>query len=144
MATTQKVTQPLKWRTAQNLLSILKSEGNKSYAELNDGKRTKQNPKQYHNLRLMFAIGFYTGFRISDILNIKWDTITDEKNKAVKEFTLTEKKTKKSRTVQVNKDLAKIINETYKADTPTDYNDFVFTDKSNKKFILVKVSVVTV
>ena len=34
--------------------------------------------------------------------------------------------------MQVNKDLAKIINETYKADTPTDYNDFVFTDKKSQ------------
>jgi integrase len=54
------VTAPLNWRTALNLLALLKVDNK-------------------HNTRLIFAIGFYTGLRISDILQTKWSEIISSK-----------------------------------------------------------------
>ena len=80
-------TAPLKWQEAQTLLKLLKAD-------------------EKHETRLMFALGFYTGLRISDILRLTWgDVMTG------KEFTVQEKKTGKARRIQVNPDLATIVKE---------------------------------
>jgi len=80
-------TAPLKWGDAQNLLKLLKADAK-------------------HETRLLFALGFYTGLRISDILRLKWGDILGEK-----EIVLKERKTGKTRKIQVNQDLAEIIDE---------------------------------
>jgi integrase len=54
---------------------------------------------------LYWAIGIYTALRISDILNIKWEDLRENKLRmAVKE-----KKTRKFRIIKVNKALSAII-----------------------------------
>ena len=53
----QTETAPLKWQEAQTLLKLLKADDK-------------------HETRLMFALGFYTGLRISDILRLTWGQIT--------------------------------------------------------------------
>lgn len=86
----QTETAPLKWAEAQTLLKLLKADDK-------------------HETRLMFAIGFYTGLRISDILRLTWGQITSGT-----EVTVIEKKTGKSRRIQINPDLALIIKEARK------------------------------
>lgn len=100
-------TAPLKWRDAQNLLKLLKSDG-------------------MHEHRLMFAIGFYTGLRISDILRLTWGQIT-----GVRAFDVVEKKTGKSRSIDINDDLAVIIREARAAIMP-DGNGAIFTSKKGR------------
>ncbi len=80
-------TAPLKWGDAQNLLKLLKADAK-------------------HETRLLFALGFYTGLRISDILRLKWGDVLGKK-----EIVLRERKTGKTRKMQVNPDLAAIIDE---------------------------------
>lgn len=80
-------TAPLKWQEAQNLLKCLKADGR-------------------HEARLMLALGFYTGLRISDILRLTWADVLGKK-----EFTVQEKKTGKMRRIQINPDLKEIIDE---------------------------------
>lgn len=80
-------TAPLKWQDAQNLLKLLKVDGR-------------------HEERLLFALGFYTGLRISDILRLTWGQIT-----GLRAFDVVEKKTGKIREIKVNDDLAAIIRE---------------------------------
>lgn len=80
-------TAPLKWQEAQTLLKCLKADGK-------------------HETRLMLALGFYTGLRISDILRLTWGDIL-----AKKEIVLQERKTGKTRKMQVNPDLVEIIDE---------------------------------
>ena len=105
----QTETAPLKWQEAQTLLKLLKAD-------------------EKHETRLMFALGFYTGLRISDILRLKWGAITAER-----EFTVQEKKTGKSRRIQINPDLAQIIKEARKhfserGELPG-AGDYLFTSK---------------
>lgn len=105
----QTETAPLKWQEAQTLLKLLKADDK-------------------HETRLMFALGFYTGLRISDILRLKWGVITAER-----EFTVQEKKTGKSRRIQINPDLAQIIKEARKYFTERGgipgAGEFLFTSK---------------
>ena len=87
-------TAPLKWGEAQNLLKLLKADAK-------------------HETRLLFALGFYTGLRISDILRLKWGQLT-----GAKEVTVQEKKTGKTRRIQIHEDLAAIITEAATALNP--------------------------
>jgi integrase len=76
----------------------------------------------------MFALGFYTGLRISDILRLKWGQITSGP-----EVVVVEKKTGKARRIQLNPDLQTIIKEARKAAGERGAlpapEEFVFTSK---------------
>ena len=83
-------TAPIKWTEALKLLAVMRG--------------TKQS-----NTRLMFAVGFYSGLRIGDILRLRWQDLTGDR------FTITEQKTGKTRTVQINPELSGIVSETLEA-----------------------------
>lgn len=100
-------TSPLKWQEAQNLLKLLKADN-------------------LHERRLMFAFGFYTGLRISDILRLTWGQVSGARS-----FELMEGKTGKTRAINVNDDLAAIIKETRAAMRPDD-NGPIFRSKRGK------------
>ena len=50
-----------------------------------------------YKMSLLIALGCFTGLRISDILALRWNQILD-----VDEFTVTEIKTGKQRTIRIN------------------------------------------
>lgn len=106
----QTETAPLKWQEAQTLLKLLKADDK-------------------HETRLMFALGFYTGLRISDILRLTWGQITS----GAAEVVIIEKKTGKSRRIQLNPDLQTIIKEARKwageNSTLPGPGSFLFTSK---------------
>jgi integrase len=102
--------KPLAWTAAKKALTNLEKKG------------------EYQNLALL-AVGFYTGLRISDILQrkfidfLKADTIT-----------VTEQKTKKERTIQITQTLKNIV-QACKVELKKKDQDFIFTNnryKSNK------------
>lgn len=70
-------TQPIKWNKAMMLLDTLRD-------------------KKQDNTRLMLACGFFFGLRISDILNLTWEQISNES------FTTQEQKTGKSRIISLD------------------------------------------
>ena len=86
---TTHTTQPLKWNAAITLLDVM-----------------KEKPKEA-NARLMLACGFYTAFRIGDILTLTWGDLWGDT------FTRFEQKTGKGRKISVNADLKNIALETY-------------------------------
>lgn len=101
-------TAPLKWPDAQNLLKLLKAD-------------------EKHETRLLFALGFYTGLRISDILSVTWELLEG------RAFDVTEKKTGKLRHVDIAPDLAKIIAEARRALHPgATPAGLVFTSKRGR------------
>lgn len=51
---------------------------------------------------ILFLIGINTGLRVSDILNLKKESIIKLKSKKRKEFQIREGKTKKARTININ------------------------------------------
>ena len=79
----------LVWSDAMNLIRKLAKDGN-------------------YKMSLLIAIGCFTGLRISDILALRWEQIL-----GVDEFTVIEKKTSKQRTLRLNPQLQKHIQECY-------------------------------
>ena len=79
----------LVWSDAMNLIRKLAKDGN-------------------YKMSLLIAIGCFTGLRISDILALRWNQILN-----VDEFTVIEKKTGKQRTLRLNPQLRKHIQECY-------------------------------
>ena len=77
-------TAPLSRKEAKTLLTALKGDKDKKSL-------------------LLFALGFYTGFRISDILGISW------KQLRTAQISIIEKKTQKQREVPIKGDLKNII-----------------------------------
>ena len=61
-----------------------------------------------YKMSLLVALGCFTGLRISDILALRWNQIL-----GVSEFTIIEKKTGKQRTLRLNPQLQKHIQECY-------------------------------
>ena len=84
----------LVWSDAMNLIRKLAKDGN-------------------YKMSLLMAIGCFTGLRISDILALRWNQILN-----VDEFTVIEKKTGKQRTLRLNLQLQKHIQECYEQIKP--------------------------
>lgn len=79
----------LAWSDAMNLIRKLAKDNN-------------------YKMSLLVALGCFTGLRISDILALRWNQIL-----GVDEFTIIEKKTGKKRTLRLNPQLQKHIQECY-------------------------------
>ena len=79
----------LVWSDAMNLIRKLAKDDN-------------------YKMSLLVALGCFTGLRISDILALRWNQIL-----SVSEFTIIEKKTSKKRTLRLNPQLQKHIQECY-------------------------------
>ena len=84
----------LVWSDAMNLIRKLAKDGN-------------------YKMSLLIALGCFTGLRISDILALKWNQIL-----YAEEFTIIEKKTGKQRTLRLNPQLQKHIQECYEQIKP--------------------------
>ena len=84
----------LVWSDAMNLIRKLAKDGN-------------------YKMSLLIALGCFTGLRISDILALRWNQIL-----YAEEFTIIEKKTGKQRTLRLNPQLQKHIQECYEQIKP--------------------------
>ena len=84
----------LVWSDAMNLIRKLAKDGN-------------------YKISLLIALGCFTGLRISDILALRWNQIL-----YAEEFTIIEKKTGKQRTLRLNPQLQKHIQECYEQIKP--------------------------
>ncbi len=98
-------TAPLKWTTALKLLAIMQEE------------------EELAESRLLLALGFYTGLRISDILKLQWADLESGV------LMLAEKKTGKTRRIDLNPKLQKIIASTRALVKPTHSNTYIFVGK---------------
>lgn len=99
------VTAPLKWTTAMKLLAIMRESD-----ELAES-------------RLLFALGFYTGLRISDMLQLRWDDLESSV------LEIEEQKTSKFRKIDFNKKLQVIIKEVRYIVQPQSANQLIFKGK---------------
>ena len=105
MKNKKTVTAPLKWTTAMKLLAIMRESDNLAES------------------RLLLAIGFYTGLRISDILKLRWQDI----EKPI--LNIEEQKTGKFRRIDLNKKLQVTIQQARIVIQPFDNNQFIFKGK---------------
>ena len=92
----------IEWDKVQSLILKLERDGDWQFA-------------------LLFAIGSFTGLRISDILSLKWNDLLNQDT-----LQLVEKKTKKHRKISINPQLQKIITRIYRKHIGTNSEELVF------------------
>jgi integrase len=79
---------------------------------------------------LLVSIGVFTGLRISDLLTLKYSDILEDDV-----FLITEKKTKKERSIKVNSTLKEIVQRIYYKSEISNLNEFIFLNKFGTKCI---------
>ncbi len=97
--------------------------------------RNLYNDKKY-KMSLLVSFGCFFGLRISDILNLKWETIYDKD-----EFELIEKKTKKKREIKINGQLKKHIYDCYQQIKPKCLGEFIFTSQKGSKYSIQRINI---
>ena len=88
-----------------------------------------ENDKEY-KFCLLISIGVFTGVRISDLLTLKFSHILNEDV-----FLLTEKKTKKDRSIKVNSTLKEIVQRIYNKSGLSNQDELIFLNKYGAKSI---------
>lgn len=88
-----------------------------------------ENDKEY-KFCLLISIGVFTGIRISDLLTLKFSDILKDDF-----FLLTEKKTKKERSIKVNLTLKNIVQRIYDKSEISNLNELIFLNKYGTKCI---------
>ena len=107
----------LQWGEAMNLIRKLAKDNN-------------------YNMSLLVAIGCFSGLRISDILALRWNQILN-----TEEFTITEIKTEKQRTIRINPQLQQHIKECYKHINPVGINAPILISQKGTVFTIQRINV---
>jgi integrase len=103
-----------------------------TYIEWNDfiSLITRLEKDENYKFCLLVSIGVFTGLRISDLLTLTYSDLLSNET-----FTLKEMKTKKQRSIKVNKDLKEIISRIISKSKITDLNQLIFINKYGTKSI---------
>lgn len=90
---------------------------------------TKPNPRNY----TMIIMGLHTAFRISDLLELKWEDVYDADNRHFrKHISLIEHKTGKERVVAVNQTVRNVLGQYYEICLPHT-TDYLFPSQKNRE-----------
>jgi len=108
----------LEWGQAMNLIRNLYNDEN-------------------FRISLLVAVGCFFGLRISDILDLKWQQIYN-----LDEFTIVEKKTKKSREIKINAQLKQHIQDCYTKIRPHSLEEHVFLSQKGTIFSIQRINVI--
>lgn len=91
---------------------------------------TKLEKDENYKFCLLISIGVFTGLRISDLLTLRYSDLLDSDT-----FQIQEKKTKKVRSIKVNKDLKEIVERIVKKSNVQDLNEQIFLNRFGTKTI---------
>ncbi len=108
----------LVWSDAMNLIRKLAKDGN-------------------YNISLLIALGCFTGLRISDILSLRWKQILN-----TSEFTITEKKTGKQRTIRLNLQLQQHIRDCYRHIKPIGINAPILVSQKGTVYSIQRINII--
>jgi integrase len=89
---------------------------------------TKLEKDGHYKFCLLISVGVYTGLRISDLLNLTYSDLL-----IYDTFTFIETKSKRKKSVKINKDLKNIVNRILLKSNITDLNQFIFINKYGTK-----------
>jgi integrase len=89
---------------------------------------TRLEKDENYKFCLLITIGVFTGLRISDLLMLRYNDILKGET-----FSIQEKKTKKQRSIKVNKDLREIVERIIKKTQIKDLNELIFVNKYGTK-----------
>ena len=90
-----------------------------------------------YKMSLLIALGCFTGLRISDILALRWEQILN-----TEEFTITEKKTGKRRTLRLNPQLQQHIRECYDRIQPIGIKAPILVSQKGTVFSVQRINVI--
>ena len=114
----QTTSDYLEWKEAMNLIRTL----------YRDGK---------FQMSLFVSIGCFWGLRVSDILALRWKQILH-----VDEFCIIEKKTGKSRTIQINPQLKRHISDCYQQIHPIGVDAPILVSQKGTVFTVQRINVI--
>jgi integrase len=106
---TRTTTTSLDWENFKTIISKLERDGEYKFC-------------------LLIATGVFTGLRISDLLQLRFNQFDDTEI-----LTIQEKKTKKVRRIKINSDLKEIVSRVKKKMGVTDPMQFIFVNKYGTK-----------
>jgi integrase len=89
---------------------------------------TRLENKGEYKFCLLISTGVFTGLRISDLLTLKYKDLI---NKDI--LTITEKKTKKVRSIKLNPDLSALVQRIYKKLNLSNSNPYIFLNRFGNK-----------
>ncbi len=92
---------------------------------------------QNYRISLLVAVGCFFGLRISDILDLNWQQIYD-----LDEFTIIERKTKKSREIKINAQLKQHIQDCYEKIRPHSLEEHVFISQKSTVYSIQRINVI--
>lgn len=90
-----------------------------------------------YKMSLLISFGAFWGLRISDILSLKWDQVYN-----LDEFTIIERKTKKTREIKINVQLKKHIYDSFDKIQPQSLEQFIFTSQKNSVYTIQRINVI--
>ena len=90
-----------------------------------------------YKMSLLIALGCFTGLRISDILALRWEQILN-----TEEFTITEKKTGKRRTIRLNLQLQQHIKECYEHIQPIGIKAPILVSQKSTVYSIQRINVI--
>ena len=90
-----------------------------------------------YKMSLLIALGCFTGLRISDILALTWEQILN-----TEEFTITEKKTGKRRTLRLNPQLQQHIQECHGHIQPLKDTSYILVSQKGTVFTIQRINVI--
>ena len=107
-------------------MSIKGQNTTTTYMEWNDfiSLITRLEKDENYKFCLLISIGVFTGLRISDLLSLTYSDLLSNET-----FTLREMKTKKQRSIKVNKDLKDIVSRIVSKSNITNLNQLIFINK---------------
>ena len=113
-------------------MSIKGQNTTTTYMEWNDfiSLITRLEKDENYKFCLLISIGVFTGLRISDLLTLTYSDLLNNET-----FSLREMKTKKQRSIKVNKDLKEIVSRIVSKSNITNLNQLVFINKYGTKSI---------
>ena len=113
-------------------MSIKGQNTTTTYMEWNDfiSLITRLEKDENYKFCLLISIGVFTGLRISDLLSLTYSDLLSNET-----FTLREMKTKKQRSIKVNKDLKEIVSRIVSKSNTTNLNQLIFINKYGTKSI---------
>lgn len=108
----------LQWNEAMNLIRKLTKDKN-------------------YKMSLLIAIGCFSGLRISDILALHWKQVLD-----TEEFSIIEIKTGKQRTIRINMQLQKHIQDCYKHINPVGVNAPILISQKGTVYSIQRINLI--
>lgn len=113
-------------------MSIKGQKTTTTYMEWNDfiSLITRLEKDGDYKFCLLIAIGVFTGLRISDLLTLTYSDLLNNDTFSIKEM-----KTKKQRSIKVNKDLKEIVSRIVSKSNITNLNQLIFINRYETKSI---------